>query len=131
MPWLARAAGRSVSANLVLLGNVAHRIVQRLVGHLDAGAIGALHLQLLQNQAVEHLLAQDVLRRQLVVLRAQAFGDDQHLFVELARQHDALVYGGRDPVEEHAGTAGFTGLGERRRGSETGQHNQEAARKFF
>jgi aspartate-semialdehyde dehydrogenase len=67
----------------------------------------------------------------LVVLRAQAFGDDQHLFVELARQHDALVHGGRDPVEEHAGTAGFSGLGERRRGSETGQDNQEAARKVF
>ena len=65
MPWLASAAGSSASGMLVLLGDVAQRVVQRLVGHLDAGAIGALHLQFLQHQAVEHLLAQHVLRRQL------------------------------------------------------------------
>ena len=46
------------------------RVVQRLVRHLDAGAIGALHLQFLQHQAVEHLLAQHVLGRQLELLLA-------------------------------------------------------------
>ena len=98
--------------DLVLLGDVAQRVVQRFVGHLDAGAFGALHLQFLQHQAVEHLLAQDVLRRQLELLRAQALGDDEHLLVELARQHDAFVDGGGDAVEQHAGAASLAGLGE-------------------
>ena len=79
---------------------------------------GALHLQFLQDQAVEHLLAQDVLRRQVEVLRAQALGDDEHLLVELAREHHALVDGGGHAIEQHTGARGFTGLGERCRGAD-------------
>ncbi len=123
---LAGQRGRQVGQrDLVLLGDVAQRVVQRLVGHLDAGAIRTLHLQLLQDQAVEHLLAQHVLGRQLELLRAQALGDDQHLLVELARQHDAFVDGGRDAVEQLAGAAGFAGLGERHRGGDAARRTRQ------
>ncbi len=111
--------GQIRERNLVLLGHVAQRVVQGFVRHLDAGAIRALHLQFLQHQAVEHLLAQDVLRRQVEVLRAQALGDGEHLFVELAREDHAFVDGGGHAIEQDAGAGGFTGLGDtprRRRG---------------
>ena len=63
MPWLASASGSSRERDACCcLATSLQRVVQRLVGHLDAGAIGALHLQFLQHQAVEHLLAQHVLR---------------------------------------------------------------------
>ena len=57
--------------DVVALGDVLERLVHGLVGDLDAGVIGALHLDLLQDQALEHLLAQHVLRRQLELLLAQ------------------------------------------------------------
>ena len=72
MPCEANASGRSAQLDVVLLRDIFQSIVERLVGHLDAGAIGALDLQLLQHQPIEHLLAQDVLRRQVDLLRANA-----------------------------------------------------------
>ena len=98
---------------LFCVGDVVERVVQRLVRHLDAGAIGALHLQLLQHQAVEHLLAA---ARSAAAARASARAgaarDDDHLLVELALQHHAFVDGGGDAVQQHAGAGGFARLGE-------------------
>ena len=71
-------------------------------GHLDAEALGALHLDLLQDQALEHLLADDVGRRQLRALALQPVGDERALRVELALQHHALVDDGDHAVERDA-----------------------------
>ena len=117
--------------DLVLLGHIAQCVVQGFIRHLDAGAIRALHLQFLQHQAVEHLLAKDVLGRQVELLRAQALGDGEHLLVELAREDHALVDGGGDAIEQHTGARGFTGLGEGGGGADEQQQNERGARKCF
>jgi hypothetical protein len=54
-----------------------------------------------QHEALEHLLPQDVRRRQLLPLLLNAVGDRAHLLLELATQHDAVVDDGRDAVEQH------------------------------
>ena len=109
--------GQLRQRDLVALGDFRQRVVQRLVGHLDAGALGALHLQLLQDQALEHLLAQHVLRRQLELLLPQALGDRGDLLVELAGEHDAVVHDGGDPVEQHAAGGQLARLGDAQRAS--------------
>ena len=86
--------------DVVALGDFLERAVQRLVGNLEAGAVRALHLDFLQHQPLEHLLAQHVLRRQLELLLAQALGDHGDLLVELALEHDAVVDHGGDAVEQ-------------------------------
>ena len=73
-----------------------------LVGYLDAGAVGALHLDLLQHQPLEHLLAQHVLRRELELLLAQPLADHMDLGVELALEHHAVVDDRRYAVEQLA-----------------------------
>ncbi len=56
---------------LLRLATSVERGVELLVGDLEAGVVGVLQLDLLQDQALEHLLAQHVLRRQLELLRLQ------------------------------------------------------------
>jgi hypothetical protein len=88
----------------------------------------------LQHQALEHLLAQHVLRRQLDVLLLQALRDQHQLLVELALQHHAIVHGGRDTIEQLAARAQIARLRGSERGGECQQcgdrrANRERARK--
>ena len=131
MPWLASAAGRSASGILFCSATSRSALFSVSSDTLMPARFGALHLQFLQHQAVEHLLAQHVLRRQVEVLRAQALGDDEHLLVELARQHHALIDGGGDAVEQHARAAGLAGLGERGRGGGEGQARRGGRAKML
>ena len=49
-----------LEGNVVPLGDVPQRLVQHFIGDLDAEPGGALHLDLLQHEALEHLLPDDV-----------------------------------------------------------------------
>ena len=118
--------GHLLERDVVALRDVAQRLVQRFVGHLHAEARRALHLDLLQDQALEHLLADDVGRRHLRALAAQALGDERRLRVELALQHDAVV-DDRDHAVERDAACGHVarlregGAREQERAKETGQ----------
>ncbi len=57
------------------------------------------------HQPLEHLLAEDVARRQLLAGLLDAVGDHPHLLVEFAAQHDAVVDDGGDAVEQLAARA--------------------------
>jgi hypothetical protein len=84
--------------------------VQGLVRDLQAGLGGTLGLDFLQDQALQHLLAQHVLGRQLELLRPQALAHDGNLVVELAVQHHAVVDHGGDAIEELAFGGELAGL---------------------
>ena len=99
---------------IVALRDVGERGVEHLVRDLDPEPVGALHLQLLQDQPFEHLLAQHIARRRLLALLLDARADHLHLLLEIALQHDAVVDDGHQAVEQHAAAAQFLG---RRRGS--------------
>ena len=58
--------------DVVALCHLGESLVQLLVRHLDPEARGALHLDFLDDQAFEHLLAQDVPRRHLLAGLLQA-----------------------------------------------------------
>ena len=73
MPCLASASGSWERVMLLRFATSCSAAFTCLVRDLEAGVVGALHLDLLQHQALEHLLAQHVLRRQLeLLLRAGA-----------------------------------------------------------
>ena len=75
--------GRQVAElDVVALGDLGQRLVEHFVGDLDAEAVGALHLHFLQHEALEHLLAQHVARRQLLPALLDALRDDLRLRVE-------------------------------------------------
>ena len=80
-----------------------------------------LTLDLLEDEALEHLLAQHALRGQLHFLFLEALGDRVHLLVELALEHEAVVHDGRDAVEQLAMSADVPCL---RRGAVAGQHSR-------
>ena len=86
------------------------RLVHRLVRDLDAEALGTLHLDLLHHEPLEHLLAEDVARRQLLAGLLDAVGNHPHLLVEFAAQHDAVVGDRGDAVERLAARAQFGAL---------------------
>ena len=86
----------------IALCDVAQRFIQHLVRHPHAEALGALVLDLLQHEALEHLLPEHIGRRHLGVLVAQAAHDQVDLAVELALQHDALVDDCDHAIERHA-----------------------------
>ncbi len=52
--------------------------------------LGALHLQLLQDQAFQHLLAEHVLRRHFLLGFLETICNSRDLLVELALEHHAL-----------------------------------------
>ena len=103
MPCCSSIARHLLELDVVALGDVAQRLVQHLVRHLHAEPSGALDLDLLEDQPLEHLLADDVGGRQLRALALQAVGDEGALRVELALQHDALVDDRDHAVERDAG----------------------------
>ena len=81
------------------------------VRYLEAGVGGALGLDLLQDQTLQDLLAQNVLRRQLQFLGAQPLAHGGHLVIELAVEYHAVVHHGSYPVEHHATGGELAGLG--------------------
>ena len=111
-------------ADAVALGDVVERAVQHFVGDLDAEAVGALDLDLLDDQPLQDLPAQHVARRQLGLLLTQARGDLVGLRIELADEHDAVVDHGRDAVEQLAAAGQLARLGERRAAGEHERHGQ-------
>jgi hypothetical protein len=90
-----------VRRHLVLLGDAGHRLVDVGVGDADALFLGLLHLQAHQYQAVEHLPAQHVERRQLAGVVGILLLHGAHRLVELALQDD-IVVDHRDDAVEHA-----------------------------
>ncbi len=95
----------------VALGDVLQRAVQRLVRNLDARAIRVLNLDLLHDQALEDLLAQDVLRWKLELLLPHAVGDDRNLFIEVAIEDDTVIDDRGDAIEQYALGRQLAGLG--------------------
>src|SRR2546430_1299775 len=65
-------------------------------------------------RSLEHLLAKDVLRRQLELLLAQPPTHGLHLRVELAVEHDAVIDDGRHAVEQFTLGGQLAGLRLRR-----------------
>jgi hypothetical protein len=129
---LARERRRQVGElEIVGRGHVGERVVELLVGHLDARTVCPLHLQLLQHEAVQHLLAQDVGGWQIELLLTQPLGDDENLLVELARQDHTFVHRGGDAIEQHAGARRFAGLGRGAGGHQGGDEDAKRARKYF
>ncbi len=103
--------GQVAEGNAVALGDLVERLVERLVGHLDAEPVGPLHLHLLHHEPLEDLLPQQVSRRQRLPLLLEAFRDDADLLVQGTAQHDAVVDDRGDAVEQHAAGAQFLGPG--------------------
>ena len=106
--------GQLVERDLIALRNILQRAVQLLIRDGEADALGALHLNFLQNQAVEHLLPQHALRRHFDLLLLQPLGHGIHLSVQIAFQHQTLVDDGRNAVQEFAVRADVPGLREGR-----------------
>ena len=86
------------------------RRVHLFIGDLHAGVRGALHLDLLQHQALEHLLAQHVLRRQLELLLAQSLAHRGDLGVQVAVEHDPVVDDRDHPIQQLPLGGQFAGL---------------------
>ena len=94
--------GQVGEGDAVALRDIGERGIERLVVDTDAGALRTLHLDLLQHQTVEHLLAQHGGGRHLHALAADALRDLGDLFIEFAAEHHAVVDHGSDPIEHLA-----------------------------
>ena len=94
-----QALAQCIQVRAVLLGDGIHRLVQLLVADADAAALGAGHLQLDQHQALEHLAAEYVFRRQLVFTAGVLRLDVGDRTLELALQDHVLVDDGGDAVQ--------------------------------
>ena len=73
--------------------------------------LGPLSLDLLKDQALEHLLFENALGGKLDFLFLEALGDRLHLVVELALQDDAVVDDGRNAVQQFTVYADVARLG--------------------
>jgi hypothetical protein len=83
----------------VLLGDLAEGLVDFGIGQLDARAVGAGHLQLQHDQAIEHLALEFGAWRQLAGVLRILRGDRGDGAVELAAQDDVFVEHRDDAVE--------------------------------
>ena len=99
----------------VLRGDVGDGLVDFLVGHPNAGLLGAGDLQLHQHQAFQHLLCQHIRWRQLGLAASVLGADVGHGAVELAAQDHVFVDHRRNAVDglecglglqRHAGEGG-------------------------
>lgn len=88
-----------LQAHAVALGDGAHRLVQLLVGDTDAGAVADLLLDVLDDQAFQHLLGQHVLGRQRRAALEQRLVHFTQALVELALHDHIVVDDGDDPVQ--------------------------------
>jgi hypothetical protein len=87
--------------------------VQSVVGDRDAVLLRLLQLDFLQDQAVQHLLAQHALGRRGEPLGLQFRDHLAHAVVELALHDHAVVDNRGDTVEQHTLGREVAGLGER------------------
>ena len=133
---LAQQAERELLAHVLAVGGVVDALLLQASGSCDRGMplrcatsvravfrvssgtfnpafVGALGLDLLQHQALQHLLAQHVLGRQLELLLPQALAHDGDLVIELTVQHHAVVHHGGDAVQQLALGGQLAGLGVR------------------
>jgi hypothetical protein len=92
--------GQLRQRHLVALGDVLQRGVDLFVRHHDAGMVGALFLDGLEHQPLQHLFAHHAGGWQRDILCLQALGHFADLGVELALEHHAVVDDGDDAVEE-------------------------------
>jgi len=83
--------------------NLGDGSIQHLVRDLDADTCGTLHLDLLDDQTLKHLFAQNMGRRQLHVLLGGPADDQVLLAVEFAFQDYTLVDDRGDAVDEPSG----------------------------
>ena len=104
--------GQFRKLDVILLRDFLQCIVQGLVRNLHAGLVRPLQLDLLEDQPLEHLLAQHVLRRQFELLAAQALGDGRDLLIKLAGEDHAVVDDRRHAIEQLAFGGELAGLGE-------------------
>ena len=88
-----------VESELVALGDARHRAVQFLVSDADAGAFADLQLQVLDDQALEHLRGEHRGRRQFATALGQAAAYLLEAAVELALHNHVVVDDGHHPVE--------------------------------
>ncbi len=91
--------GQLIEAHLVASGNILQGTIDLLVGDRDSGVIGALLLNGLKHQPIEHLAPQDLGRRQRHILGAQALSHLADLDIELAFGHHAVIYYRDDPLQ--------------------------------
>ena len=115
-----------VERDLVALGDLLQGAVELLVRDGQADVLGPLRLDLLQDQPLEHLLAQHALRGKLHFLFLQPLGHRIHLLVELALEHQAFVHDGRDAVEQLAVGADIPGLCRRAGTGQECRHEESA-----
>jgi len=94
--------GQLVEGNLVARGNLLQRAVQLFVGYREAHTLGALHLDLRQDQPLEHLLSEHAGGWHLHLLFLQALGHRVDLRVELALEDQAVVDHRRDAIQQFA-----------------------------
>ncbi|MNZ46355.1 hypothetical protein D3C78_640340 [compost metagenome] len=88
-----------VEGQVVALGDGGHRLVQFLVGDTHAGAFADLHLQILEDQAFQHLLGQHIAGRHLRAALGDGLLDFAHALVELALHHHVVVDDGDHAVQ--------------------------------
>ena len=88
-----------LQGQVVALGNAAHGLVQFFVGDADAGAVADLQLQVLDDQALQHLLIQHAGGRYALT----AFGDGllnfMNTLVQLALHDHVVVDDGDHAIE--------------------------------
>ena len=116
--------GQVAELDVVALRDVGERGVEHLVGDLDPEPVGALDLQLLQHQPLEHLLTEHVAGRRLLPLLLYALCNHLCLLVELALQHDAVVDHRGDAIEQAAGAGELLGGHGGRDGQQRARHKQ-------
>ena len=97
-----------VDADAVGLGDAGDGLLDLLVGHAHASALGLGDLQLEQDQALEHLALEHVARRQLFAAAGVLAQDVGDRAVELGLEDDVLVHDRSDPVDRLQ----FLGLGD-------------------
>ncbi|MNN16664.1 hypothetical protein D3C81_1298120 [compost metagenome] len=88
-----------LEAEVVALGDGRHRPVQFLVADADAGALAHLQLQVLDDQAFQHLRRQGVAWRQVAAALGQVLPHFVEALVELALHDHVVVDDGYHAVE--------------------------------
>ncbi len=110
-----RQQDRQLFESHVVLGrNTGNRLVQHLVGNLEADAGGTLQLDLRDDQTFEHLVFEHVFGRELQALALRVLANHVELIIELGLEDDTFVDDGGHAVQELARFGELVGDGDRR-----------------
>ena len=123
LPLLSDGAAQLADFHVVLLGDLRKRLIHFRIGDLDAGRVGARHLQLLQHQAIKQLAFEHIARRQLLRIFRKLRRHTADVAIEFALQHNVLVDDGDDAVQRQRGNRLRTRY--RRNEQGQGQGNEE------